>query len=107
MRIVLLLGFSCNIYKEREKIGGQQRDESLKSYHIPDITAVIQRGKETGLDIRPAALVLVLLLCPDQLGIPVQIRLLLDQIEGERRDLKSTIKIIIIGCLYLKQKFLF
>jgi len=48
---------------------------------------VVQGGEETRLHIGPAALVLVLLLGPHEFGILVQVGLLLDQIEGEGRDL--------------------
>lgn len=58
--------------------------------YSPNVTTVVQRSEESWLHVCPAALVLVLLLCPDQLGVLVEIRLFLDQIEGERRNLQDT-----------------
>lgn len=48
---------------------------------------MVEGGEEAGLDIGPAALVLVLLLGPHKLGVLVEVGLLLDQIEGEGRNL--------------------
>lgn len=56
---------------------------------LPDGLGTVDGGAHARLDVVVVSLVLVLLLTPHQVGVGVFLRLSLDQVEGERRELRD------------------
>lgn len=56
---------------------------------LPDRLGAVNSGAHARLHVVVVALVLVLLLTPHQVGVGVFLRLSLDQVEGERRELQE------------------
>lgn len=56
---------------------------------LPHGLGPVDGGAQPGLDVVVVALVLVLLLAPHQLGVGVLLRLLLQEVEGERGQLRG------------------
>lgn len=68
---------------ERER----ERDEVRREAFSPDMTLVVGDRLHVRLDVAPVALVLMLLLGPDEAGVRIPLHLLTHQVKGKRTQL--------------------